>query len=53
MMNSLVGINEIAERIERLKNSLKKEIRVSEDDVPRGGASRNKANMQRLLNLPY
>ena len=34
MMNSLVGINEIAARIERLKNSLKKEIRVSEDDVP-------------------
>ena len=34
MMNSLVGINEIAARIERLKNSLKKEIRVSGDDVP-------------------
>jgi len=34
MMNSLVGINEIAARIERLKNSLKKEIRISKDDVP-------------------
>jgi len=33
MVNSLVGINEIAARIERLKNSLEKEIRVSEDDA--------------------
>ena len=35
-------INNLTARIERLKNNLKKEIQVCEDDTPRGCASRNK-----------
>jgi len=34
VINGLVGINELAFRIRKLKNNLKKEIRVREDDTP-------------------
>ena len=34
MINGLVEINELDFRIEQLKNKLKKEVRVREDDTP-------------------
>ena len=53
MINGLVEINELDFRIEQLKNKLKKEIRVREDDTPEAVLEGNRKDMQRLLNPPY